>query len=161
MKQSESCDELLVKRQAFILTAALVPALAVGAAQIHLRPGEYEVAVEIDRTVSRSAHYDAGFHREKRTDCLTADQLKGPAEIAKLFTTEAEEANCKMSEVKTTADKVTIATTCQDGGVRTAVNTELTFGSDLITILTEVRDDKGGASTIRITAKRTGECRRR
>ena len=52
---------------------------------------------------------------------------------------------------------MTIASTCQDRGVRTASNTEFTFGPDLITIRTEVRDDTGAASTIRITAKRIGD----
>ena len=136
----------------------LVPTIAVIAAQIQLRPGEYEVALEIDRTVSRGGHYDAGFHKEKKIDCFTADQLKGPTEIAKLFASEAEEANCKNSDVKTTANKMTITTTCEDRGVRTVLSTEFTFGPDLITILTDVRDDRGTASTIRITANRIGEC---
>ena len=147
-----------MKRHSAILEIMLISITAAIAAQIQLQPGEYEVALEIDRTVSRGAHYEAGFHKEKKVDCFTADQLKGPAEIAKLFTSEAEEANCTRSEVKTTGNKMTITTTCQDGGVRTALNTEFTFAPDLITILTEVRDDKGGASTIRITAKRIGEC---
>jgi hypothetical protein len=148
-----------MKRRLTILAAVLLPTIAVAAAQIQLRPGEYEVALEIDRTVSRGANYEAGFEKDKTIDCLRADQLKGPTEIAKLFTSEADEANCTKPDVKTTGNTMTIATTCQDRGVRTASNTEFTFGSDLITIRTEVRDDTGAARTIRITAKRIGECK--
>ena len=149
-----------MKRRSGIFGIMLVPTVALVAAQIHPQPGEYEVALEIDRTVSRGAHYEAGFQKDKKIDCFTADQLKGPTEIAKLFTSEAEEANCTKPDVKTTGNKMTIATTCQDRGVRTTSNTEFTFGPDLITIRTEVRDDTGAASTIRITARRIGECRK-
>jgi hypothetical protein len=148
-----------MKRRSAILGIMLIPIVAI-AAQIQLRPGEYEVALEIDRTVSRGAHYEAGFQKDKKIDCFTADQLKGPTEIAKLFTSEAEEANCTKPDVKTTGNRMTIATSCQDRGVRTASNTEFTFGLDLITIRTDVRDDTGAASTIRITAKRIGECKK-
>lgn len=149
-----------MKRQSAIFGLMLIPTIVAVAAQIQLQPGEYEVALEIDRTVSRGAHYEAGFHKDKKTDCFTAEQLKGPSEIAKLFASEAEEANCKKSDVKTTGNKMTITTTCQDRGVRTALNTEFTFGPDLIAILTEVRDDAGASSTIKITAKRIGECKK-
>jgi hypothetical protein len=55
---------------------------------------------------------------------------------------------------------MTIQTTCEELDVRTAHITELTFGPDLIASLTEARDDKGSATTIRITAKRVGECKK-
>ena len=148
-----------MKRHSAILGVMLVSTIAAVAAQALLQPGEYEVALEMDRTASRGTHYDAGFQKEKALDCFTADQLKGPAEIAKLFASEAEEAECKKSEVKTTGNKMTMTTTCQGRGVRTTVNTELTLNQDLIAILTNVRDDRGAASTIRITAKRVGECK--
>jgi Protein of unknown function (DUF3617) len=148
-----------MKRRWAILGLLLVPAIAAAAAQIQLRPGEYEVALEMDRTVSRGAHYEAGFHKDKKVECFTADQLKGPAEIAKLFASEAEEAHCTKSDVKTTRNRMTITTTCQDRGVRTALKSEFTFGRDLIAILTEVRDGAGTADTIRITAKRIGACK--
>jgi Protein of unknown function (DUF3617) len=143
-----------------ILGLMLIPAIAAAAAQIQLRPGEYEVALEMDRTVSRGAHYEAGFQKDKKVECFTADQLKGPGEIAKLFTSEAEEANCTKSDVKTTGNRMTITTTCQDRGVRTALKSEFTFRPDLIAILTEVRDGTGAADTIRITAKRIGACKK-
>lgn len=149
-----------MKVQSAIVGVVLVSTIAAIATQIQLQPGEYEVALEIDSTVSRGAHYEAGFYKEKRLVCFTADELKGPTEIAKLFASEADEANCKMSDLKTTGNKTTFTTTCQDRGVRTAYNTEMTFGPDLIAILTEVRDDKGAANTIRITAKRVGECKK-
>ena len=149
-----------MKRRLAIFWVVLFATIAATAAQIQLQPGEYEIALEIDRTVSRGAHYEAGFQKDKKVDCFTADQLKGPTEIAKLFTSEAEEANCTKPDVKTTGNKMTIATTCQDRGVRTSSNTEFTFGPDLITIRTEVRDDTGAASTISITATRIGECKK-
>ena len=149
-----------MKRHPAFLAVMLVPTIAVSAAQIQLRPGQYEVVLEIDRTVTRGAHHDAGFHREKRIDCFTAQQLKGPAEIAKLFASDADGANCKTSDAKTTGNKMTIATTCQERDARTTFDTEFAFNGDLITILTEVRDDKGTASTIRITATRVGDCKK-
>lgn len=55
---------------------------------------------------------------------------------------------------------MTITTTCQDRGVRTALKSEFTFGRNVIAILTEVRDGTGTADTIRITAKRIGACKK-
>src|SRR5688500_7473480 len=95
-----------MKRQSDILAVLLIPTIVGVAAQIQPQRGEYEVSLEIDRTVSRGPHYEAGLHKEKRVDCFTADQLKGPTEIAKLFVSEAEEANCTMSDVKTTGNKM-------------------------------------------------------
>jgi hypothetical protein len=79
-----------MKRRCAILGLMLVPTIAATAAQIQLRPGEYEVALEIIRPVSRGKHYEAGFDKDKKVECFTADQLKGPAEIAKLFASDAE-----------------------------------------------------------------------
>jgi hypothetical protein len=144
-----------------ILGLMLIPAIAAAAAHTQLRPGEYEVALEMDRTVSRGAHYyEAGFHKDKKVECFTADQLKGPAEIAALFASGAEETNCTKSDVTTTGNRMTITTTCQDRGVRTALKSEFTFGRNVIAILTEVRDGTGTADTIRITAKRIGACKK-
>ena len=148
-----------MKRRAATLGIVLIPALAI-AAQSQLQPGEYEVALEIDRTVSRGAHYEAGFQKDKKVDCFTAGDLKGPAEIAKLFASDADAASCKMSDVKTAGNKMTLTTTCQDRGVQTTFDTEFTFGANVLAIVTQVRDDTGAASTIRITAKRIGECRK-
>jgi hypothetical protein len=53
---------------------------------------------------------------------------------------------------------MTITTTCQDRGARTALKSDFTFGPDLIAILIEVRDGTGTADTIRIAAKRIGAC---
>jgi hypothetical protein len=148
-----------MKPQVTIFGIMLISTLVV-AAQVRLQPGEYEIALEIDRTISRGAHYEAGFEKDKKVDCFTAADLKGPAEIAKLFASEADAASCKMSDVKTAGNKMTMTTRCQEGGVQTQFDTEFTFAPDLIAILTNVRDDKGAASTIRITAKRTGECKK-
>ena len=149
-----------MKQRWAILVFVLSPLIAAAAAQIQLRPGEYELALEIVRTVSRGAHYDAGFDRNKKVECFTADQLKGPAEIARSFASEADEAHCTKPDVKTTRNKMMITTTCEDQGVRTALNSEFTFSRDLIAIVTEVRDGRGAASTVRVTAKRIGACKK-
>ena len=146
-------------KQRWVLVFMLGPPIAAAAAQTQLRPGEYELALEIIRTVSRGAHYEAGFDKDKKVECFTADQLKGPAEIARLFASEVDEAHCTKSDVKTSRNRMTIATTCQDQGVSTALKSELTFSRDLIAIVTEVRDDRGTASTVRVTAKRLGACK--
>ena len=65
-----------MKLRRAILGLMLVPAIAAAAAQIQLRPGEYELALEMIRTVSRDAHYEAGFNKDKKVECFTADQLK-------------------------------------------------------------------------------------
>ena len=61
-----------MQRQWAIVGVVLISAIVVTASQIQLSPGEYEVALEIDRTVSRGAHYEAGFQKDKKIDCFTA-----------------------------------------------------------------------------------------
>ena len=146
----------LLQSAVLVMLGAIVAAVA---AQIQLRPGEYEVALEIERAFSSGVHYDAGYDKQKRLDCFSADELKAPTNIAKLFAGEAEAENCKMSDLKTTRNKMTFTTTCQDD-VRTTLNTEMTFGPDFFTIVTKGKDEKGVTSTIRITAKRLGECKK-
>jgi hypothetical protein len=137
----------------------LVATIAAIGAQIQLRPGEYEVTLETERAFSRGVHSDAGYNKAKRLDCLTADELKAPTDIAKLFAREAEDENCKMSDLKTTRNKMTFTTTCQDD-MRTTLSTEMTFGPDFFAIVTKGKEDKGATSTLRITAKRLGECQK-
>ena len=146
--------------QSALVGAMLVATIAALGGQIQLRPGEYAITLEIERAVSREALYEAGFNKEKKLDCFTADELKGPADIAKMFAGEAEEANCKRSGLKTAGSKMTFTTTCQDGDTRIVLDTEMTFGQDSIAILTKEQDGKGAASTIRITATRVGECQK-
>jgi hypothetical protein len=142
-----------------VMLGAIVATIATVAAQIQLRPGEYEVALEIERAFSRGVHYDAGYDKQKRHDCFSADEVKAPTNFAKLFAREAEAENCKMSDLKATRNKMTFTTTCQDD-VRTTLNTEMTFGRDFFAIVTKGKDDKGATSTLRITAKRLGECKK-
>jgi hypothetical protein len=140
---------------AAVLLVSLVPAAR---AQLQLRPGEYEVTLEMERAVARDALHDAGFNKEKTRDCFTADELKGPTDVAKLFALEAEAAKCTMSDLKTAGNKMTFTTTCEKEARQTVLNTEMTFRPDSVAIVVKERDDKGATSTIRITAGRIGDC---
>lgn len=149
------------------LMGALLAA-AVGEAQIGVRPGQYEYTLEMDLSamgVPKDAQDAvlgaAGFEKEKRLDCITADQvkdMKDPAGIARTFAREADDSNCKISDVRTAGSKLTFTTTCEEDDLRMVTNTEMTFAVDSFTGVSKGKDQKGRTTTMKMSAKRIGEC---
>jgi hypothetical protein len=148
-----------------MLMAALVLASpATGSAQIQLRPGQYEITLDMNLPVPREAQNAvlgaAGFNKQKRLQCITADEAKEAKDIAAFLARDLEESNCKMSDIKTTGNKMTYTTTCVDDDIRITMNTEMTVGPDSLTSFTTGRDSLGQTSTVKATAKRIGECKK-
>jgi Protein of unknown function (DUF3617) len=140
----------------------LLLARIVGAAQPAIRPGQYEYTIEMNLggvpADAPNAVLDAaGFDKQKRLECLTADDLKG--DLTQAFTREMEGSNCKMSDVKTTGNRMTFTTTCEEDGIRMVMTNEMTFDADAFTGVMKGKDNEGRVSTVKMTAKRVGDCR--
>ncbi|HEY7448244.1 MAG TPA: DUF3617 domain-containing protein [Vicinamibacterales bacterium] len=135
----------------------LVP--AVSDAQVNLRPGQYEYTMDLDLGIpsegTKAVLDAAGVKNQKRLQCLTADDVKG--DLSKLFA-EAEEQNCKTSNLKKTGSKITFTMTCEEDSIRIISNNEITFDTDSFTTVTTFTDPGGHVRTSKVSAKRVGEC---
>jgi hypothetical protein len=129
-------------------------------AQVVIRPGLYEFTVDMSGGVppeaTKSVLEEAGLNKQKKRDCLTPEMVRGDA--SQVFAREMEEANCKMSDVKTTGNKLTFTTTCEEDGMRMVGTNEMTFGPDSISGVTRMKDHEGRVTTMKMRAKRVGEC---
>ena len=147
-------------RASKLLLASLLLAASATEAQIVIRPGEYEVTLNMDLGIPPEAPKAvmdaAGFKGQKRRECITADDVKG--DVATWFARETEDQNCKMSNVKTVGNRLTFTTTCEEDDFRMVTNTDLTFGTDSFTGVTTGKDPEGRMTTTKMSAKRIGEC---
>ena len=149
------------------LTIVLVIVLAAAAAsaQISIRPGQYEYTLQMNMPIPKEASKAvldaAGFDKEqKRLDCITAEDAKQAKEdVVKFFAKEMDPQNCKMSDVKITANTLTFTATCVEDGMKMVINNQMTFGVDSFTGVGTMKGDGGLSSTTRMTAKRVGECK--
>ena len=143
-----------------ILVGGILLASVITHAQIVIRPGLYEFTVDMSGGVppeaTKSVLDEAGLNKQKKRDCLTPDMVKG--DVSQVFAREMEEANCKMSNVKTTGNKLTFTTTCEEDGMRLVGTNEMTFGPDSIAGVTRMKDADGRVTTMKMNAKRVGEC---
>ena len=141
----------------------LAASLATADAQTMPRPGQYEVTLDMNLAIPAEAQKAildaAGIKKQKRMECITAEDLKGANDMAAWFAREAAEANCKMSDVKSTGNRLTFTTTCQDDDIRMISTTEVTFDGDSFATSTKATDHDGRVSTVKSTAKRVGACR--
>jgi ribosomal protein S13 len=146
----------------FTLLAVAASTLAAFAQTVNLQPGQYEYTLEMNLGIpeeGQKAVMDAaGFDKQKKLECLTAEDVKDMKNIAQFFAREGEEMNCKMTGVKTTGNKVTFNTTCEEDDVKVTSTTEMTFGTNSFTALTKGKDNEGRVTTIKASAKRIGEC---
>lgn len=135
-------------------------ATAGAVAQIAIRPGQYEVTLSLDLAVPKDASKAvldaAGFKGQKRLECITAEDLKGG--VLKLLNDEAQDADCNTSDVKTTGNRMTFTTTCQDDDVRMTMSTEMTFSGDSFTGVTKGKTPDGQMTTAQFSATRVGDC---
>jgi hypothetical protein len=137
-------------------------ASATAAAQIAIRPGQYEFTVAMKLAIpaeGQKAIMDAaGLNNpEKRLECIT-DDIKDAKGLVDLYARELGGENCKVSDVKTSGNKVTFALACQEDDVRMTGTTEVTFGTDAFTTFSTMKDGEGRVSTAKISAKRVGAC---
>jgi hypothetical protein len=156
--------------------AVVLLAPVTGDAQVAIRPGQYELTIDMNLNLpttskatatrgttaadAQKAVLDAaGFQGQKRLECITPDQAKeAQQDITKLYAREMAEANCKVADVKTVGNKVTFAMTCVEDRQRMVSNVEMTFGADWFTS-TGTTTVGGRVSTMKTNARRVGECK--
>ena len=143
-----------------MIVTLLAPALV--HAQITIRPGEYEYTLEMNmgdgKEAGKAVMDAAGFQKNKRRECITPDDTKG--DIAQVFARGMEMGEeCKMSNVKTVGNKLTFTTTCVEDELRMTMNTEMTFVGDSFSGTTTNKDHEGRVTTMKMSAKRVGECK--
>jgi len=143
----------------FALLVVAACTLTALAQTMSLRPGQYEYTLDMNLGIpaeGQKAVLDAaGFQKQKKLECLTAEDLKDMKNMAH---PELAELNCKISDPKSTGNKMTFTMTCVDDDVRMTMNTEMTFGTDAFTTVTKGKDHEGGVTTAKMSAKRIGEC---
>jgi hypothetical protein len=147
-------------RASSVLFVIVLAAPIASEAQIGIRPGQYEVTLEMKMPIpaeGQKAVLDAaGFDKNKRLECITADDVKDMKDIAQFFTREAD-GMCKISDLKTTGNKLTFNMACEEELKMTAT-TEVTFGTDWMTSSTTAKYGELGTATVKTSAKRVGEC---
>ena len=144
-----------------LLVAAMSTSVA-AATQISIRPGQYELTVAMKLAIpgeGQKAILDAAGvnDQEKRLECFT-DDVKDAKGLVDLYSRELGSENCKMSDVKTTGNKMTFTLACQEDDVRMTGTTEMTFSTDAFTSFSTMKDADGGVSTVKMSAKRVGAC---
>lgn len=122
-------------------------ALPLLAQSINLRPGRYEMVVDIELPNGQKMPV-------KNTECITAADLK---DGVKTFLEEMGE-NCKISGLKATGNQMNFVATCNDDDVTMTTTAEMTFASDTFTGLFKAKDDKGQQFTFKMSGKRLGDC---
>jgi hypothetical protein len=133
---------LIVISVSAIVLATSVPAEALGS----LRPGLYE------RTLETEAGGATGKHKD--TLCLSPADAK---DIVKTIAAAGAETNCKVSDVKTAAGKLTFKMTCKDKGGNSTYSNEVTYGPDWYTNVSKGKTKEGNVSS-KVAATRVGDC---
>ncbi|MGB2716150.1 MAG: DUF3617 family protein [Vicinamibacterales bacterium] len=152
-------------RASNVLLAIVLLVPSASDAQIAIRPGEYEVEMQMDFGKAGGAEAEkavldaAGFQKNKRRECITPEDVK-TNDVLKLMSAEMEDMNCKMSDNKTVGNKLTFMMTCVEDGMRMTWATEMTFGPDSFTSVTKGKDPEGRPVVGKATAKRIGECKK-
>ena len=136
--------QLLVLLGVVALTASVVAAQAV-----NLKPGRYEVSVEMEM-----ANSPTKMPPMKDTQCITAEDLK---DFSRLLVDSEERERCKISDYRATGSKVTFNATCVEDGETYKMDAEMMFAGDSFTGMMR-SNHKGQAMTIKSVAKRTGAC---
>lgn len=120
-------------------------ATATLAQTVNLKPGQYEVTTEMSFPGMK-------LPPQTRQECIPSSDFK---EIArKLMDLNNVNSDCKTSEPKLTANTVTFTRTCSNG----VWSSELIYAGDSFSGTTKGKDNKGGDSTAKVTAKRIGDC---
>lgn len=151
-----------MRASTILLSVVLLTPLSAGA-QVTVRPGQYEFTIDMKLAVPKEAQKAvldaAGFNKQKRLECITADQAnQAKADIVKFIQAEMGLSSCKMSDVKLTGPTVAFNMICKDDDVQMTGNAVITFGTDTFTSVGTMKSSEG-TSTVKTTAKRVGECK--
>jgi len=136
---------------------------AASAAQITIKPGQYEYTMNLDLGDAKAAGDavlgGAGFKNNKRVECITPEDVKEKDAFKILNRAMTEDGgNCKMSDAKTVGNKMTFTTTCDEDDMHMVMHNEMTFVGDSYVTVTKVKMPDGQTRTSTITAKRLGDC---
>ena len=116
---------------------------------VNLRPGQYEMTVEMNMPGGEK------MAPLKQTDCITTDDLK---DFTKAFQEPDFAKSCKVSGYTATGSKVTFNTDCTEDGARITGKTEMNFTAESFTGLTTTKDGEGNVITMKASGKRIGDC---
>lgn len=132
-----------------LVTAALLALAATAAwAQLALRPGKYNVTMEL--TLPGAPVSDA----QEDTDCLSPDDAK---DLVKAMMRELSTAqSCTASNVRTTGNKLTFDAACTLDGNVVSANTELTIKNDTSYAAVMKVDAAGVSTTLKIAGQWVG-----
>lgn len=132
---------LLAAAVAFVIAGTFVHA------QTKLQPGKYELTMEISRDGKTKPVM-------KMETCVTPQDV---ANMARLLTQEIPDEDCKVSNLKTQADRMTFSISCKNDGVAYDSTAELRFAADsYVGFVTTTTD--GEVFTTKMTGKRIGVC---
>jgi hypothetical protein len=152
--------------RAFITLAGIVLLALAAEAQIAIRPGQYEYTIDmkigVPKDATKAVLDAAGFdQQQKRLDCVTPDQARQAKEdIAKFIVQEMQASDsCTLSDSKITGNTLTFTTSCNEDGLRMTMTTQMTFGVDAFSGLTQGKDNEGRITTMKMSAKRVGDCK--
>jgi hypothetical protein len=132
------------------LAAVALLALAATAAwaQLALRPGKYNVRMEVTLPGAPTAA------TQDDTDCLSPDDAK---DLVKAMMRElSTEQSCTASNVKTTGNKLTFDAACTVAGNVVSANTELTIPNDTSYAAVMKIDTAGVSTTVKIAGQWAG-----
>jgi hypothetical protein len=137
-------------RRTDVLLAGVI-ALVVGAlalaAQRRLQPGEYEQTIEMSRA-------GEAMPAIKVRECITQQTLDN---LTGLLGDAASDEDCKISNQKTIADRITFVMTCKDDGEVYESAADLRFATDAYSGVVTTKTD-GEVVVTKLTGKRIGAC---
>jgi hypothetical protein len=138
----------------------------VTAAQVTLRPGQYEYTIDMKlagapKEAGQAVLDAAGLKGQKKLECITPDEARQAKEDAVSFFTKemVEDQNCKVSDAKVSGNTLTFSTTCVEDGEKTTIHSATTFAADSFTSIGTMKDGDGQTSTMSISARRVGDCK--
>lgn len=126
--------------------AAVGLAVSVAAQTVNLRPGNYEVTMEMDMPGMPK------MPPRKHEQCIASNDLKDLT--SGLTALDKTNPDCKMSELKNAGNKVSFMRTCKNG----TWTSEMTYSGDSFAGISTGKDSQARPVTMKSTAKRIGDC---
>lgn len=133
----------------FLVGVVALTASVVATQAVNLKPGRYEVSVEMEMADSPTK-----MPPMKDTQCITAEDLK---DFSRLLVDSEERERCKVSDYRAVGNKVSFNATCVEDGESYKMDAEMTFAGDSFTGMMR-SNHKGQAMTIKSMAKRIDDC---